>query len=69
MTTGMHISAIADLPFFTDPYMSGTWGLGPDDHRSDRAYVDIDLGRGRQAGAYHEKSYYGKDAEMLLAQH
>ena len=42
--TGMYINAIAHFPFFTDPYVPGTGSRCPDDHRSDRADINIDLG-------------------------
>jgi hypothetical protein len=43
MTARVHISAIANFPFFTDPHMSWTGTFGTYDHRCDRSYMYIDL--------------------------
>ena len=66
MTAGMHINAITDLPFFTDPYMSRAGGSGPNDHRRYRSYINVDLGRGGKRSGHHEDGYHGENAEMLF---
>jgi hypothetical protein len=43
VTAGMHITAVAHLPFFTDPHMSWTGAFGTDDYRFYRPYLYINL--------------------------
>jgi len=51
-TACVYINAVADYPIFPDPYVTGAGCFGPDDYRSYRPHMHIDLRGGRQ-GAGH----------------